>query len=203
MRSAGAWLHPGRETLISLPFRAVSPSKARAFLMQGPPGDESCGTISLKSQGIIPEYFASGHVPFLMDVLTHPQMLVRTTGPASPPPTRTHTTHTPHTHHTCTHTRTHAHTTHAHTHTPAHTTTLPVLARRPGVYSVVSSHTMPSAPPGPAPRAARLRADPARPQLAAEPQGRIRGRRLALAQVRSESCLSVRFRCLSAEDGCL
>jgi hypothetical protein len=42
---------------------------------QSPPGDESCGTVSLKTHGIIPEYFAAGHVPFLMDVLTHPQML--------------------------------------------------------------------------------------------------------------------------------
>ena len=35
---------------------------------QSPPGDESCGTVSLKTHGIIPEYFAAGHVPFLMDV---------------------------------------------------------------------------------------------------------------------------------------
>jgi hypothetical protein len=43
---------------------------------QAPPGtEEACGTISLKTHGLIPEYFPAGHVPFLMDVLTHPQML--------------------------------------------------------------------------------------------------------------------------------
>ena len=40
-----------------------------------PGNEEECGTITLKTQGINPENFPSGHVAFLMDVLTHPQML--------------------------------------------------------------------------------------------------------------------------------
>jgi hypothetical protein len=43
--------------------------------MQEPPGDESCGTTTLKNNGIFVDHFSAGHLPFLMDVLTHPQML--------------------------------------------------------------------------------------------------------------------------------
>lgn len=42
---------------------------------QEPPGDESCGTTTLKNNGIFIDHFSAGHLPFLMDVLTHPQML--------------------------------------------------------------------------------------------------------------------------------
>ena len=42
---------------------------------QEPPGDESCGTTTLKNHGIFIDHFSAGHLPFLMDVMTHPQML--------------------------------------------------------------------------------------------------------------------------------
>ena len=42
---------------------------------QEPPGDESCGTTTLKNHGIFIDHFSAGHLPFLMDVLTHQQML--------------------------------------------------------------------------------------------------------------------------------
>ena len=43
--------------------------------MQEPPGDESCGTKTLKNNGLFVDHFSAVHLPFLMDVLTHPQML--------------------------------------------------------------------------------------------------------------------------------
>ena len=48
---------------------------ASSGCMQSPPGDESCGTITLKNHGLFVDHFSAGHLPFLMDVLTHPQML--------------------------------------------------------------------------------------------------------------------------------
>ena len=42
---------------------------------QEPPGDESCGTTTLKNHGLFIDHFSAGHLPFLMDVMTHPQML--------------------------------------------------------------------------------------------------------------------------------
>ena len=59
------------------PERVSKEEVARATgSTQSPPGSEAAnGTTSLKSHAIIPEYFPAGHVGFLMDVLTHPQML--------------------------------------------------------------------------------------------------------------------------------
>ena len=40
-----------------------------------PQSDDSAGVLTLRNHGVFAEYFPAGHMPFLMDVLTHPQML--------------------------------------------------------------------------------------------------------------------------------
>lgn len=42
---------------------------------QVPQEDDDAGVLTLRVHSVFAEYFPAGHVPFLMDVLTHPQML--------------------------------------------------------------------------------------------------------------------------------
>ena len=42
---------------------------------QVPQVDDEAGVITLRVHSVFAEYFPAGHVPFLIDVLTHPQML--------------------------------------------------------------------------------------------------------------------------------
>ena len=42
---------------------------------QVPQSDDEAGVLTLRVHSVFAEYFPAGHVPFLMDVLTHPQML--------------------------------------------------------------------------------------------------------------------------------
>ena len=49
--------------------------KAIGGSQQLPQSDDEAGVSTLRTHGVFAEYFPSGHIPFLMDVLTHPQML--------------------------------------------------------------------------------------------------------------------------------
>ena len=73
-RTAIDWAELGR----SVPPEKVSDAEIERATgsTQSVPGNEAAnGTITLKNHAIIHDYFPAGHIPFLMDVLTHPQML--------------------------------------------------------------------------------------------------------------------------------
>ena len=60
------------------PAQKVSPddiARARGNSQKAPQEDDSAGVITLRHHSVFAEYFPSGHVPYLMNVLTHPQML--------------------------------------------------------------------------------------------------------------------------------
>ena len=49
--------------------------KAIGGSQQVPQSDDSAGVLTLRNHSVFAEYFPAGHLPFLMDVLTHPKML--------------------------------------------------------------------------------------------------------------------------------
>lgn len=68
------WHGLGRES----PSQALTPAeiaKALGNSQQIPQRDDEAGVITLRRHSVFAEYFPAGHVPYLMDVLTHPQML--------------------------------------------------------------------------------------------------------------------------------
>lgn len=48
---------------------------AIGWSQQVPQSDDEAGVLTLRVHSVFAEYFPAGHVPFLMNVLTHPQML--------------------------------------------------------------------------------------------------------------------------------
>ena len=54
---------------------AIEIENAIGGSQQLPQSDDEAGVLTLRVHSVLAEYFPAGHVPFLMDVLTHPQML--------------------------------------------------------------------------------------------------------------------------------
>ncbi len=54
---------------------AIEIENAIGGSQQVPQKDDDAGVLTLRVHSVFAEYFPAGHVPFLMDVLTHPQML--------------------------------------------------------------------------------------------------------------------------------
>ncbi len=54
---------------------AIEIENAIGGSQQVPQSDDNAGVLTLRVHSVFAEYFPAGHVPFLMDVLTHPQML--------------------------------------------------------------------------------------------------------------------------------
>lgn len=57
----------------TLPPAAIA--NARGNSQAIPQSDDECGVLTLRRHSVFAEYFPAGHVPYLMNVLTHPQML--------------------------------------------------------------------------------------------------------------------------------
>ena len=49
--------------------------RARGNSQKAPQKDDEAGVLTLRHHSVFAEYFPAGHVPYLMNVLTHPQML--------------------------------------------------------------------------------------------------------------------------------
>lgn len=62
----------------SVPERRLSDDEIERAIggsQQAPQADDEAGVLTLRNHSVFAEYFPAGHVPFLMDVLMHPQML--------------------------------------------------------------------------------------------------------------------------------
>ena len=69
------WQGLGRRTPPSKSLTADEINKALGGSQAVPQRTDEAGVLTLRRHSVFAEYFPAGHVPFLMNVLTHPQML--------------------------------------------------------------------------------------------------------------------------------
>ena len=68
------WAHLGR-TSPTASIAAEDVNRARGGSQLMPQSDDEAGVLTLRQHSVFAEYFSAGHVDFIMNVMTHPQML--------------------------------------------------------------------------------------------------------------------------------